>query len=180
MSLCFFPDNTVLVNFGYLNRLRLLGVMIPDRRWCEVVAQECADSAKVPGLANLRHARDVFGEPLTPTERERDRTFELRDQMRKPGDAATKHVGEAETIAIVTSRDIKAVFITDDKGARSAAEAAGITVITTWDLLKIAYRKDLITLADAYADAQTLESLDRGWPPCGKSLTDFTTWLTGA
>ena len=178
MSLCFFPDNTVLVNFGHINRLPLLAAMIPDRRWCEVVSQECAESARVPGLANLRHARDIFGEPLTPTERERSRTFELRDQMRGPGDAATKHVGEAETIAIVTSRDIKAVFITDDKGARASAEVRGITVITSWDLLRIAHRKDHIALAEAYSDAQTLDSLDRGWPPCGKSLADFTRWIT--
>lgn len=180
MSLCFFPDNTVLVNFGHTNRLPLLRDLIPDRRWCEVVAQECAASANVPGLANLRHVRDIFGEPLTPTERERDRTFELRDQMRKPGDAATKHVGEAETIAIITSRSIKAVFITDDKGARSTAEAAGITVITTWDLLRIAHRKGLITGAEAYSDTQTLESLDRGWPPCGKTSAEFTRWITNA
>ena len=179
MSLCFFPDNTVLVNFGHINRMSLLGTLLPDRAWCEVVAQECAESARVPGLADLRHARDVFGEPLTPTDRERDRTFDLRDQMRKPGDAATKHVGEAETIAIVTSRGIKAVFITDDKGAQAAARGAGITVITTWDLLKVAHRKGVITTAEAHADAQTLESFDRGWPPCARSLTDFTQWITG-
>jgi hypothetical protein len=175
---CFFPDNTVLINFEYINRLSLLGDLIPDRRWCEVIAQECAESARIPGLVGLGRAPGIFGAPLTPTERERERTFALRDMMRQVGDAATKHVGEAETIAIVTSRGIKAIFATDDRGAGAAARAEGITVISSWDLLRLAHRKNHFTFSDAYGDAQTLDSLGRGWPPCARTPQAFNAWIT--
>lgn len=178
MSTCFFPDNTVLINFGHINRLSLLAALIPERAWCEVVSQECDDSSRYPGLATLQHAPTIFGTALKPTERERDLTFELRDQMRRPGDPSTRHVGEAETIAIITTRNITAIFATDDRGAASAARNAGITVITTWDVLRLAHKKNHLTLSDAYNDACLLDSLDRGWPPCARTFEAFEDWIS--
>lgn len=97
--------------------------------------------------------------------------------MRRPGDDSTKHLGEAETIAIIITRKTSAMFVTDDGGARRAALAVGIQCIDTWDLLRAAHRQNHITVQDAYADALTLDSLNRGWPPCGRNLTAFTAWI---
>lgn len=178
MSITFFPDNTVLVKLGYINRLPLIATLIPERGWCEVIRDECAASSRKPGLASLQHAPSIFPVTFVPTERERDLTFDLRDEMRRPGDAATKHVGEAETIAIIiTTRRINAIFATDDSGAAAKAGAAGIKVITTWDLLRVAYRKNHITLTDAYNDARTLDSIGEGWPPCDRTLEAFANWI---
>lgn len=176
-ALFFFPDNTVLVNFGHINRVPLLGQLTPNLAWCEVISQECAESARQPGLASLHYAGQVFGPPWKPTDAERELTFELRTAMMEPGDGPTKHLGEAETIAIITTRQTHAIFITDDGGARRSAEAEGIKVITTWDLLRAAHRRGHLTVQDAYADAQTLDSLGRGWPPCGRSLVAFAAWI---
>lgn len=178
MRTCFFPDNTVLVKLGYINRISLIEALIPERGWCEVIKDECAASSRRPGLSRLQDAPSVFPVTYKPTERERDLTFELRDQMRRPGDAATKHVGEAETIAIITTRSIKAIFATDDHGAAAAARTAGILVIDTWDLLRLAHKKDHITVAEAYADACHLDSLGEGWPPCERNLDAFTAWIS--
>ena len=173
----FFPDNTVLINFGHINRVPLLGRLSPNFTWCEVIAQECAASARQPGLASLNLAGQVLGQPWLPTTRERELTFELRSEMMKPGDGPTKHLGEAETIAIITTRKTFAIFVTDDHGAARAARANNIKVITTWDLLAAAHRRGHLSLQDAYTDAQTLDSLGRGWPPCAHDLAGFTAWI---
>ncbi|PPG72197.1 hypothetical protein [Rathayibacter rathayi] len=66
-------------------------------------------------------------------------TTVYRKQLSRPGDAPTKNLGEAETLAIIHSRNIKAVFFTDDAGpaALLAGEPSGIQVhtATTWGLL---------------------------------------------
>lgn len=175
----FFPDNTVLVNFGHINKLAILGQISTDFVWCEVVSEECAASSNQPGLASMKFATTILGPPWLPTTAERELTFKLRDDMLRPGDASTKHLGEAETIAIITSRKINAVFVTDDGGARAAALAKSIKVIDTWDLFRAAYRKDHLGNAQsAYADACILRTVRNIWPPCGPTLADFTNWIT--
>ena len=58
--------------------------------------------------------------------------------MAKPGDEPWKHFGEAETIAIATSRYTQAVFLTDDTDAIAFAAAQGLSVADTWQLLDVA------------------------------------------
>lgn len=166
MSL-FFPDNTVLINFAVIGRVDLLEKLANGNgRWCLSVSQECAKSARVDGLAALNGVRDFLGEPLEPTPAELLTTRVLRDGMAAPGDRPAKHLGEAETIAIVTSRDLQsaAIFISDDTGALIHAEAHGIGIADTWDLLDLAERVGMIS-AEVHAEyAAALQSAGRRRP----------------
>jgi hypothetical protein len=92
------PDTTVLINFAILHRMDLLGRLADgDGRWCATVATECAESARVAGLAALDGPSEIFGEPLLPDEAEHQDALVLRDGLVRPGDPPTKHFGEAET-----------------------------------------------------------------------------------
>ena len=85
-----------------------LGEVIGNRGcWCATVAGECAIGAKIPGLEDMAKARYIFGNPLYPTGPEYTDTQVIRERMVKPGDRSTDHLGEAETIAIITHRQLK-------------------------------------------------------------------------
>ncbi len=172
-----FPDNTVLVNFAHINRVALLGTLFPNRQWCATVRSECAKSARLPGLADLRNAPGVFGSALYPDRAEHIDAQLIRQAMAIPGDDPYKHLGEAETIAIVTKRQITALFVTDDRSAKAAAEKDGIRVIDTWRVLKLAHRAGHLTADDVWRDCQALAAIPRGWPPCGRRSADLDGWL---
>lgn len=172
-----FPDNTVLVNFAHLNRIALLGVIFPNNNWCATVRTECANSADATGLADLHNAPAVFGAPLYPEGAEHVDTRVIREAMTSPGDGPHKHLGEAETIAIVSRRRIDAVFVTDDRSATEAALKDGIRVITTWQVLKFAYKAGHLTADEVWDDCHTLSRNRRGWPPCARGRADFDAWL---
>jgi len=147
MPALLFPDNTVLINFAIINRMGLLEQLANKRgQWCATVASECAVSSKLQNLESLHEASRIFGEPLYPSIVEVQDTLLLRDELASPGDSKTQHLGEAETIAIVTRRNIAAFFATDDKGARRLAANHGIQTATTVDLLAVAVRAGLLSI----------------------------------
>jgi len=115
----FFADNTVLVNFGHIDRMDLLARILNGRgRWCATVASECSRSSRVDGLAALRQAPTIFGSPWFPdTPVERLDVLVFRDRLAGPGDAPHAHLGEAETIALMTRRNVSGFLVTDDHGA---------------------------------------------------------------
>jgi predicted nucleic acid-binding protein len=173
-----FPDNTVLINFAIVSRMDLLEQVVNGKgAWCGTVASECAKSAEQVHLTALASAVGIFGAPLLPTPAELVHTQILRDQLASPGDEAWKHLGEAETLAIVSSRPLKAIFVTDDREARRLAQHLGVTVITTWDLLRAACRRDLVDQATAWGYVQTLMASSRGRPPGVVTLDQFTSWV---
>ncbi len=172
-----FPDNTVLVNFAHINRVALLGTLFPNKNWCATVKGECAKSANIPGLADLRNAPGVFGAALYPDSAEHVDAQTIRAAMASPGDGPLKHLGEAETIAIVSRRGINALFVTDDHSAKTAAEKVGITVIDTWRVFRFAYKKRLLTADEVWGDCLTLSKSGRGWPRCGRTRAAFDAWL---
>jgi predicted nucleic acid-binding protein len=86
--------------------------------------------------------------------------------MAAPGDRPTKHLGEAETIAIVTSRDLQSttVFISDDSGALIHAEAHGLMIADTWDLLALAGRVGMTSAEEHARYVAALQSAGRHRP----------------
>lgn len=166
MSL-FFPDNTVLINFTIVGRLDLLEELANGNgRWCLSVSHECARSARIDGLEALKGVRDFLGDPLQPTPVELLNTRVLRDSMASPGEAATKHLGEAETITIITSRGMRptAVFVTDDASALGLAAQQGMKVADTWDLLNLAERVGKISAEEHLQYVATLKAGGRRRP----------------
>lgn len=177
MSLTFFPDTTVLVNFGILDNFALLDrLMGGSGRWCATVAMECDESVRY--WPPMTAAASIFGEPLLPTAAEHVDIKVLRTQMASPGDPPHQHLGEAETIAIISSRNLaqQSIFVTDDRGAAGFAGREKIQTVTTWDLIRLACRANLLTDQDGWTAAKLLKQEGRGWPPCGRALADFVAW----
>jgi predicted nucleic acid-binding protein len=175
-----FPDNTVLINFGIINRMDLLQQVVNEKgAWCGTVASECAESSRQPNLGALSQAAAIFGTPLLPTPAELIQTRIFRDQLASPGDSSHAHLGEAETLAIVTSRNISAIFVTDDRGARRLASHQSVAVVSTWDLLRAAVRRQLVDEATAWGYVQTLRAAKRGGPPGVYTRAQFSVWLAG-
>ncbi|GAA1841869.1 hypothetical protein [Asanoa iriomotensis] len=133
------PDNTVLINFARLKRMDLLARLARHGAWCASVADECDRSAKMPGLEAMSDAHAIFGEPLRPENRvEHVMTQALRTRLARPGDARLRHLGEAETLAIMSCRQLKGIFASDDSAVPVLAHEQGIRVVTTFDLLRVA------------------------------------------
>jgi len=174
-----FPDNTVLVNFAHIKRVDLLQHIMSGRAaWCATVAWECERSAAEPGLESMSDFAQTLGEPLYPeTPGEHLQVRILRDELAAPGDGPTKHLGEAETLAIIMSRGLEAVFVTDDGGARRLAAARSIRCYTTWDMLKLAGRIKIVDPDALWGYVQLLRALGRGGPSEVRDRRSFEVWL---
>lgn len=174
-----FPDNTVLVSFALINRMDLLERLVRDKGiWCATVARECSRSALEPGLVALEAASDIFGEPLFPeSQAEHLDVRMLRLELSAPGDSKFAHLGEAETLAIITRRMIDAIFVTDDKGAARLARKYGVATTTTWSLLRLAARTGFVDHDTLWSYVLTLANAGRGAPGGVKTREQFEKWL---
>jgi predicted nucleic acid-binding protein len=178
MAVLIFPDNTALINFAIINRMDLLSRLANGNgRWCATVSIECARSARVPGLAALDDAPEIFGEPLFPDDAELQDVRVLRDELASPGDQPSKHLGEAETLAIVARRHLNCFFVTDDRDAARLANKHGVRAVDTWRLLSVAYRKDWLDADTLWGYVQTLQGRSRGAPRGVSDRLSFDKWL---
>lgn len=148
--------------------------------WCASVASECSEGALKPGLEDMAQAHQIFGNPLFPDAAEHVNLLVLRDQMLQPGDRRSAHLGEAETITIITSRNLTAAFVTDDKEAQRQARAQQIPVYSTWHILKLAVKTKKLSDLEFWTAYNTLVGVNRGHPPCGRDSASVNAWLTGA
>jgi hypothetical protein len=173
-----FPDNTVLVNFAIINRMDLLGRLVRDNgRWCATAARECERSADVAGLAALDDAREIFGDPLFPDQAELQDTVIIRDELAGPGDSRYQHLGEAETLAIVTRRGLTCFFATDDREAARLAAKKNIPTADTWRLLSLAYRQGWLDADTFWGYVQTIRVQGRKGPRGVSDRLSFDKWL---
>jgi predicted nucleic acid-binding protein len=179
-SLLVLPDNTVLVNFAHLNRMDLLAKLVKDNgAWCASVATECDQSARVPGLEAMADAYVIFGEPLWPqSPGEFVMTQAFRTRLARPGDSRLRHLGEAETLAIMTSRAIRGIFVTDDSSVIVIAQEQGIQVVTTFDLLRVACRAGMVDADTVWSYVQKLRQDRRGSPPGVYDRSTFDKWMS--
>ncbi|MFD4323333.1 hypothetical protein ACFWQC_01775 [Nocardioides sp. NPDC058538] len=162
MTQFFFPDNTALINFHILRRWDILKHLVTGKAaWVGSVASECSQSQNHGHMGMYDQAHSIFGEPIQPDGAEYVDICILRDQMAGPGDGLTQHLGEAETITVVSSRFHGSRFITDDAGAHRFATAAGITCYGTRDLLTVAVRRNLIPAAQKVAFEKVLSDNNR-------------------
>lgn len=137
----FFPDNTVLINFTLLKRQDLVTWFTAKgvRQWTLSVCRECANSAKYEDLKAMTKWTQVFGTPLSPSKTEVLIARQIADAMRMPGEyALSKHMGEAETIAIAESRYANSIFLTDDHEAARVAESRHIQAVSTTKIIAFA------------------------------------------
>lgn len=175
----FFPDTTVVSNFALIDKMDLLREMVNGNgSWCATVASECSVGASKPGLSAMNEAASIFGEPLFPSPSEHVDIQVLQEKMMQPGDVATSHLGEAETIVIITGRQIAAAFVTDDADARRQAKLHGVPVYSTWHILKLAVATRRMTLEEFQVVYHLLVNGGRGHPPCARNVDAVVDWLS--
>jgi predicted nucleic acid-binding protein len=174
-----FPDNTVLVNFALINRMDLLEKLVNGKgRWCATVAFECARSAQEPGLDAMNLADEIFGSPWYPQSGAERQDIEImRLELASPGDTPYQHLGEAETLAIMTRRSVTGFFVTDDVDASRLARQHQVQVISTWDLMRMAGRCNFVDPDTLWGYVQTLRSKKRGAPRGVRDRASFDKWL---
>ncbi len=135
MSTFWFPDTSVLCNFGAVDRLDLVKRDLTERgRWTAAVEYEVGNSVNwVPALrvlvdeAWLRDAVEPTEDEAKTVERIRVAEFGGTTTM------PTQHLGEAETCHVIRSRaEFRgSVWITDDVAAFSHGRRLGITTWST-------------------------------------------------
>ena len=143
-----FYDTTVLINFHRAGRLPQLGQLLSERmRWVGTVKRECQrkeQDLNLPGLISVSH--EILGEPLFPDGDEHKNVRHLRQQMARPSDHPDEHLGEAETLTIISARGIRSLIATDDGDVPAFAHP--IQCVTTWDLLRLTYRAKILSSAE--------------------------------
>lgn len=144
-----FQDTSVLINLHRAGLLPALGRSFgDDLRWVATVRVECSRKERHLGLPGLTSSADaVLGDPLCPDQMEHRSIRLLRAQMAAPGDHPDEHLGEAETITIISARGIKAALATDDRSAMAMARP--VPCMTTWTLLRLMIRKCTLRAEDA-------------------------------
>lgn len=163
MSLLQFADNTALINFCLIGRLALLRrLMNGGGAWSATVRIECEESAHYPGCADLASVHEFLGEPYAPeSDAERDAVQNAWEYLREPGDGPEKHLGEAETIAVIATRGLPAIVVTDDTGAMRLARKHEVKVATTADLIVLAVKAGFIEAQDAWDCFTELQTTHR-------------------
>jgi len=111
-------------------------------------------------------------EPIVPTPAERVDTQLIRTQFLNPGDTEpTKHLGEAETFAVIERRFAgqSVIVATEDEDVRRFGRAREIQIINTRVLFAMWVKRGLLQPAEANQDLHALRDKHNrpvaGFPP---------------
>ena len=179
-----FPDTTVLINFALVDEMALLERLVAGNgSWCGTVASECHDQASKQGLPQMLDAHDIFGTPLLLETRVEFVDFKVNQsffrEVSENPDAT--HAGESETLAILTSRRIKSVVVSDDGGVplRLAALKMQPTIqaTTSWHFFRVAYWKGHISETRLWDIRRVLLAHRRACPPEVLDSARFASWI---
>ena len=155
MSTFVFPDNTVLCNFGVVDRLDVLRDALRGRgRWTEAVAYEADRSSRtIPPLALLPTA-GWLGDPIEVTDpAEADHVDRIRRAV-FGGTAAEplRHLGEAQTCVLIQGHGEfhDAWWVSDDRDALEYARRQGIMTRETIDIVALSVADGDLSEEDAF------------------------------
>jgi predicted nucleic acid-binding protein len=158
----FFPDTTVLLNFAAIRRLDLLECYLTGRgRMTQAVRAEVKRSTAYAPQLSMLDVAETFGQviELSSTEDLRG-VVAMRRRFAVPGDPATKHLGESETLHVMTTRPEYHVsrFVTEDRAAQRVAENLGVLVHTTMGVFRELVARGEVTEADGFAMLHAIEA----------------------
>jgi len=179
-----FPDTTVLINFGLIDAMDLLATLVDGMgAWSASVASECDDQSDRWGLPCMLKAHDIFGEPLRLKTQAEYLDYRANKDFftSASNNSAATHEGESETLAIITSRCLNSLVVSDDGSVHtrviSYTMGGVVQTCTTWDMLRVAYWKGYITEGSFWAMRRTLLDNDRAHPPVVHDPDEFAKWI---
>jgi predicted nucleic acid-binding protein len=119
---------------------------------------------------------EFLGEPIIPTGAERVSTSVIRASLATRTDKATDHLGEAKTMAVITTRGLDAIFVTDDVPAARHARTLNVHTMSTAELLRLGVRTHRIPIEQAWKNIEYLRGKGRTLPHCPLTLGQFRRW----
>lgn len=161
MAAAVFPDNTVLINFGTVDRLDLLAGWLRGRgRWTEAVADEARQSAQfVPAMQGL----DGAGWLGTPIQIDSGKAIAEVERLRRNvfgGSIAEprKHLGESQTCYLIKHDPawVGSWWVSDDTDANEWAQFQGFVVRTTVGVIKELVADGDLTAENGYELLQAM------------------------
>jgi hypothetical protein len=107
---------------------------------------------------------------IVPTYDEMLRAQVIRQGFAQPGDGPRKHLGEAETLALIESRfdTTQTIVFTEDKPTAVQCTSRGLATAGTRAVLEAAAHKGKLTWAEADGVARAIKAAGRpvlGYPP---------------
>ena len=155
MSVYYFPDNTVLVNFASVQESSLLVAILDGRgRWTDAVADEARKSRRHHPDLGILIDSGALGEELYVDDPADVRAVEhLRRQVfHGPIDKPTKHLGEATTCFLLRKHEElrESFWVTDDRDAAEYAKRQGIFTWGTSDLMSEGLARGACVRDDAW------------------------------
>lgn len=176
MQSFFFPDNTVFVNFAWVNKLALLKTYLGERgRLVEAVAHEIGESSNhVPHLGTVDISTWFemiveFDQDAAQGEIESIRKHRFGGNENEP----LKHLGESQTIYAITKIEefLSSILVTDDQAAYLLAKNLGCVVEDTVGVLRRLCANQEISSHDAFEIAVGIQNAG---PDGRKLITPFS------
>lgn len=167
MSTWWFPDNTVLCNFAIIERIDVLEKTLNGNgRWCEAVAYEASQSAKIPGLQSLHRVAEGgwLDEPIEIDQDGARRVEVIRIGVFGGSSARPlQHLGEAQTLFLLDNdeRFRMAYWLTDDRSAYDYAAKRQMLARTTVDILRAAIANGDLQPNDGYSMLRSMQLAGR-------------------
>lgn len=130
-------DTNVLWSFAVVGRLDLLEVRFAGRLvWTDAVRGEIIRNASSEPRLQAVIESAWLGEPVEFAASDLLAISRLRGILATPGDHPAMHLGEAESIYLIQSKEKAATFVTDDGPAADLAKRRGLQVQGTLDLMQ--------------------------------------------
>lgn len=163
-----FPDTSTLRSFASIDQLTLLKSWLSGRGRCgSAVDLEVRRSVRYEHRMQYVLDEALLGEPIEATEVEEKEISGVRIRVfgGKP-DEPTRHLGEAETFVLITSRGElrQALWLTDDLDARAYAQAQRIATLTSVGVLQSMCRAGQLQPARAVELVEGLRQRQRYVP----------------
>ena len=156
----YFPDNTVLINFAVVDSIELLVAYLSGRaRVTQAVAAEIKKSIeRVPHLREF-DIEQHCGRPIElNTEADNRAVLQMRKRFASRNDPPTKHLGESETLHVISSREQYATsrFLTEDRDAYRVAESMGVLCSNTMEVFQDLVARGEVSSSEAFALLQSI------------------------
>lgn len=179
-----FPDTTVLVNFALVDRMDLLQALVGQNGcWCASVADECKRQARSMDLPQMLRSDSIFGDPMRMVTRAEYIDYKVnRDWFASvSSDLHAGHEGEAETLAIIVHNKQLSLFVTDDTSVPVRVKDLSldqlVNVCTTWDLLRVALWRGLVSGSEFWEYRRALLDAKRACPEHVRDRDQCARWL---
>ncbi len=170
-----FPDNSVIVNFGRIDRLDLLKSYLRDRaRVTQAVSREITDSTNIVPAMQFLDQQEWFGDPIRVVgdvgRVEGIRRHVFGGSRNEP----RKHLGESETLYIIQfdTEYSDSVWITEDKSAYDFAKKNSIITRNTFEVFKELCAFGELTKEAAFDLMESLFQMERLFY-CPRSSREF-------